>query len=83
MRLQALVIVCCLLPACGDSSVSGAPASAHDRRVTVESIQGRGVSSPYAGREVTVDGVVSGDFQDADADRGASLRFFPAVRRPG
>ncbi|HZW59377.1 MAG TPA: ExeM/NucH family extracellular endonuclease [Woeseiaceae bacterium] len=76
MRLQALVIVCCLLPACGDSAVSGAPASAHDRRVTVESIQGRGVSSPYAGREVTVDGVVSGDFQDADADRGASLGGF-------
>ncbi|MEO0346430.1 MAG: ExeM/NucH family extracellular endonuclease [Pseudomonadota bacterium] len=44
--------------------------------VTVAQVQGDGASSPLAGQAVRVEGVVTGDFQDGDADNTRNLRGF-------
>ncbi|MEN8762498.1 MAG: ExeM/NucH family extracellular endonuclease, partial [Thiogranum sp.] len=44
--------------------------------VFIHDIQGAGNSSPYNGQAVTVVGIVTGDFQDGDADERSNLRGF-------
>lgn len=39
-------------------------------------VQGDGASSRFVGQSVTVEGVVTGDFQDGDSDRGSDLGGF-------
>ena len=44
--------------------------------VLIHEVQGAGDSSPYNGQAVTVEGIVTGDFQDGDADEQSNLRGF-------
>jgi predicted extracellular nuclease len=44
--------------------------------VFIHEVQGAGDSSPYNGQAVTVEGIVTGDFQDGDADVQSNLRGF-------
>ena len=43
---------------------------------SIAEVQGAGATSPFVGRAVTVEGVVTGDFQDGDADRQNNLGGF-------
>ncbi len=42
----------------------------------ISTIQGSGASSPEVGNMVTIEGIVTGDFQDGDADTTRNLRGF-------
>jgi predicted extracellular nuclease len=44
--------------------------------VFIHEIQGGGDSSPLVGQSVIIEGVVTGDFQDGDADNQSNLRGF-------
>ena len=43
---------------------------------SIAEVQGAGATSPLVGRVVAVEGVVTGDFQDGDADRQNNLGGF-------
>jgi predicted extracellular nuclease len=43
---------------------------------SIQEVQGTGSTSPLEGAEVTIEGVVSGDFQDGDADPARNLGGF-------
>lgn len=62
-----LVSVCGVLAGCGEAS---SPA------LRIGDIQGSGAASPLAGQSVHIVGVVTGDFQDGDADGGRDLGGF-------
>ena len=63
-----------LIAACGGSTPSLAPP---DSAVTpIHVAQGSGARSPLAGERIRVVGVVTGDFQDGDADVQSSLGGF-------
>ncbi len=64
----------CILTAAA-SVVAGCAADTAAPR-TIGDVQGDGASSPFVGRSVTVEGVVTGDFQDGDSDRGSDLGGF-------
>ncbi|NNC78409.1 MAG: ExeM/NucH family extracellular endonuclease [Woeseiaceae bacterium] len=63
------------LIACLKDANDAAPASAGGR-LSIAEVQGNAASSPYEGRDVTLHGIVSGDFQDNDADTGSNLGGF-------
>lgn len=67
MRKNPFVIaaVAAVLAACRASAVTPIPA-----------VQGDGAASPVDGDTVTVEGIVTGDFQDGDADASADLGGF-------
>jgi predicted extracellular nuclease len=44
--------------------------------VKIHEVQGSGASSPFDGQTIIVEGVVTGDFQDGDADEQSNLRGF-------
>ncbi|MGB5346029.1 MAG: hypothetical protein WBN23_07690, partial [Woeseia sp.] len=71
MKLPYYLIVAAFLSACD----SGGPAPV-EFGLTISEIQGSTAASPLAGQFVTVSGVVSGDFQDDDADGVSSLGGF-------
>jgi predicted extracellular nuclease len=58
----------------GGSSAPTPPPSAD--RVTIAEVQGDGAVSPIAGQTVIVRGIVTGDFQEGDADQGRNLGGF-------
>lgn len=62
------LVIACLLAACGTDP------AADD--TTIPAVQGDGETSPYAGSRVSVAGVVTGDFQDGDANRAQNLGGF-------
>jgi uncharacterized protein len=68
-----LLSVMGLAVACDPGSASD---DAADPVLTPAMVQGSGPQSPYAGQAITVRGVVSGDFQDNDADVTSSLGGF-------
>lgn len=61
------------LAACLDDPQNNA---SPDDRVQISTIQGDGPVSPFVDRRVAVRGVVSGDFQDGDADDNSNLGGF-------
>ncbi|MGI9238910.1 MAG: ExeM/NucH family extracellular endonuclease [Woeseiaceae bacterium] len=66
------------LAACGGGSGS-APAVAlppPSGSMTIANVQGKGSSSPLEGQTVTIIGVVTGDFQENDADDASNLGGF-------
>ncbi len=70
----AILFAACIATACSadDSAV---------RRIA--DVQGEGAKSPLVGQTVTVEGIVTGDFQDGDADRQSNLGgFFIQSRSP-
>lgn len=62
------LIVACLLTACGNEP------AADD--LTIPAVQGDGMASPYDGRRVSISGIVTGDFQDGDANTALNLGGF-------
>ena len=69
-----------LASACGGSSggSDNAPGDtpSPDATILIGAVQGSGSASPLLGQTVTVGGVVTGDFQDNDADQQANLGGF-------
>jgi predicted extracellular nuclease len=65
MRLTLLIFAC-----------TAAACSVGDAATPIHEIQGSGRSSPLENTEVTVEGVVTGDFQDGDADAQRNLGGF-------
>ena len=73
-----LLLISIVLSACGGNSASNS--SSHPPAVpgttAVYDVQGNGTASPLAGQTVTVEGVVTGDFQDNDDDQSRNLSGF-------
>lgn len=80
MKWKPLLMPCIVLLAlqgCIGSSGTSTPSPDNSPVVTpINQIQGPGASSPLDNRSVTVTGVVTGDFQDNDADLTSSLGGF-------
>lgn len=78
-RLTRLTIACLALTGCGGSGSGPAVTSApppENSVIQIQDVQGSGDFSPLAGRSVTIAGVVTGDFQDGDADTQRNLAGF-------
>ena len=68
-----------VLPACGaggGASKSVITPPVHTIATPIHAIQGTGDASPLAGQAVTIVGIVTGDFQDDDADTQNNLGGF-------
>ncbi|MDJ0917947.1 MAG: ExeM/NucH family extracellular endonuclease [Woeseiaceae bacterium] len=80
--LAFMMLAACLANACGGSSGGGddTPATGDtpspEASILIGAVQGTGPISPLEGRTVTVRGVVTGDFQDNDADDQSNLGGF-------
>lgn len=84
MRNYTLILAA-LLAACGGSgnSGSGEPPPPGGKPVTaIYDVQGSGASSPLDGQVITVEGIVTGDFQDGDADSARDLGGFYIQNAP-
>ncbi|MDH3533387.1 MAG: ExeM/NucH family extracellular endonuclease [Gammaproteobacteria bacterium] len=73
-----LMLVAAAVSACGGSGGSGGaqPIATTPGATPVYVIQGNGPVSPFEGQTITTEGVVSGDFQDNDADDTRNLGGF-------
>jgi predicted extracellular nuclease len=79
MRILTLMASLCLAAACGGGGSSAAPLNPPSPPMTttmISGIQGSGATSPMAGQTVTVTGIVTGDFQENDADDRRNLGGF-------
>ena len=78
MKRQLLLLgLAAAATACGGGSNGATNSSAADSGATrIYELQGAGASSPLVGQTVVVEGVVSGDFQDNDADTLRNLGGF-------
>ena len=77
--LTKLTIVCLTLTGCGGSGSSPAvtsPPPPANSLTPIQDLQSSGDRSPLDGQSVTVAGIVTGDFQDGDADTQRNLRGF-------
>ena len=61
----------------GSSPPAGGPVS-----TAIYDIQGSGAASPLVGQSVSVDGIVTGDFQDGDSDASRNLGGFYVQNQP-
>jgi len=74
-----------VIAACGGSggaNNSSPPPAAVPATTAIYDVQGNGAASPLAGRAVTVEGVVTGDFQDSDGDQSRNLGGFYVQNAP-
>lgn len=71
-RLLGAVASALLLASCGKSHVE----SPRPALTPIHAVQGDGYKSPFDGQTVTINGVVTGDFQDGDANETANLGGF-------
>jgi predicted extracellular nuclease len=75
-----LILIAASLAACsgsGGAPIANPPPPPGNAGVTpIYDVQGSGSASPLVGRSVTIQGVVTGDFQDNDADVGSNLGGF-------
>lgn len=62
MRLLILLLMAALLLACEGMPSSAGDAAADEGPATIGALQGRGLRSPYEGREVAIHGIVTGNF---------------------
>lgn len=69
-------------PGTGDSGVGGGDVSLDDDPTLLSAIQGDGDESPLVGTEVVIEVVVTGDYQDGDADSFRELGGFFAMEEP-
>jgi len=78
MRLSAIFCSFAFLTACGGASNPTAtqPLPPPSGVTPIAEVQGNGSSSPLAGTRVSISGVVTGDFQDNDADDVSNLGGF-------
>ena len=74
---ESLVIFVVLVTACGGSGANRSNLSADDAAViSIYEVQGNGATSPLIGQTVTIIGIVTGDFQNNDADDSRNLDGF-------
>jgi len=73
-----LILAALPLIACGGNggTSSNPPPPVAPAATAIYDVQGAGATSPLNGQDVTVEGVVTGDFQDGDADTGRNLGGF-------
>ncbi len=76
-----LIPIAALLAACGGNggaSIANPPAPSPDNVgiTPIYDVQGSGAASPLVGQSVTIEGIVTGDFQDNDADVNRNLGGF-------
>ncbi len=74
-----MLVVPLALFACGGGGVNSPainPPADDNAAITIADVQGAGRESPMAGETVTVAGIVTGDFQDSDADQSGNLGGF-------
>ncbi len=76
MNRALIVVVVSALVACGGESASSVTTPSSSGVTLISDVQGPGSSSPLDGQTVTVSGIVSGDFQDGDADSTRNLGGF-------
>jgi len=78
MRILTLTASLCLAAACGGGGSSSAtpPNPPPPAATMISGIQGTGATSPMEGQTVTVTGIVTGDFQENDADDRRNLGGF-------
>lgn len=78
MKTSVSTLAFFLVTACGGSGASSpeAPASVSTDTTSISAIQGAGRTSPLDGRVVTISAIVTGDFQDNDADDARNLGGF-------
>ena len=79
-RQLALLCLVVTVAACGGSgggnNSPAPPPSPGPGTTAIYDVQGDGATSPLVGQTVTVEGVVTGDFQENDADTGRNLGGF-------
>ena len=79
MRILTLLASLCLAAACGGgggTTTPPTPPSPPAGTTMISAVQGSGATSPLQGQTVTVRGVVTGDFQENDADDRRNLGGF-------
>jgi len=69
----AIVVTAC---GSGNGGASDSPSMPGPVQRAIYDVQGNGAASPLVGQAVTLDGVVTGDFQDNDADTRRNLGGF-------
>ena len=62
--------------ALGTASASGTILNDELTLTAISAVQGSGAASPLIGQTVTIEGVVTGDYQNGDADAGRNLQGF-------
>ncbi len=74
----ALILSAMLLAACGGGGgpEPSAPGPLTSGSTSIAEIQGAGTASPFEGQAVSTTGIVTGDFQDIDADDDNNLGGF-------
>ncbi len=85
MSKSGFLVVPLAVFACGGGVNSPAidPPANETTSTTIADVQGAGRESPMAGDTVTVEGIVTGDFQNNDADQSGNLGgFFMQSARP-
>ena len=79
MRLTAIIPGLLLASACGGGGGGTAPVTSEpppDGTTLIFDVQGSGAASPLEGQVVTIQGVVTGDFQENDANELSNLGGF-------
>jgi len=77
MRIFLILAALTLIACGGNGGTSSNPPPPADPSLTaIYDVQGAGETSPLNGQDVTVEGVVTGDFQEGDADNGRNLGGF-------
>jgi predicted extracellular nuclease len=80
MRIQTMIAALTILAACGGGGSGNTAPPPNNPPPTgtssIGDVQGPGASSPLDGQAVTISGVVTGDFQENDADTRRNLRGF-------
>jgi predicted extracellular nuclease len=80
MRTQTTIAALAVLAACGGGGSDNTAPPPNNPPPTgttaIGEVQGAGTSSPLDGQTVTIEGVVTGDFQENDADDRRNLRGF-------
>ena len=66
----------------GGGSNSSSPPPGSPGATAIYDVQGSGAASPLVGQTVSVDGIVTGDFQDGDADASRNLGGFYVQNLP-
>ena len=73
---RAAVLLCAGLIACSDGGSTPEDPAAGPEGIRIGAIQGSGEASPLLDRNVTVTGIVTGDFQNGDTDAHSDLGGF-------
>ncbi|MEM7433194.1 MAG: ExeM/NucH family extracellular endonuclease [Pseudomonadota bacterium] len=82
------IVLLLSLAACGEANVStggsvSPPTSSNPSATPIFDVQGRGERSPLVGQNVIIEGIVTGDFQEDDADRSRGLGGFYMQQHAG